>query len=111
MATYWVVNERGLVYVAEEDNMIVGFVIGELFNPWCSNELFATDYALYVIPEYRNKRVGIKLLDYFTSECSRLGAKKLITGMAINSFNIESMEKLLTRKGFNLVAKYYEKEL
>lgn len=111
MVELWINDINGLVYIAECDNTIIGFILGEIYSPWCSNDKYATDYALYVDPQYRNKRIGIKLLDYFLQQCSIKKVKKVLTGMALNNFNVESMEKLLQRKGFSLTAKYYSKDI
>ncbi|BBL57004.1 GNAT family N-acetyltransferase [Methylomonas koyamae] len=110
--TYLISKDPCMFFVYEnEKGKIVGFIAGELSEIWYGTAKFATDYALYVISDQRHKQIGYKLLMHFLSEAERLGAERIMTTMPLSNFNGDSMERLLTRKGFTLSSKTYTKEL
>lgn len=45
----------------------MGFLLGGLTYEWFSDDLFAFDYSVYVVPHKRNGRVAIKLFKHLNS--------------------------------------------
>jgi ribosomal protein S18 acetylase RimI-like enzyme len=105
-----VVNDNGILLVSTIKNRIVGFVLGEVVSSWWCDEVYSTDYALYVHSKYRHLGIGYKLLKSFNEISKAKGASKFVTGLSDVNFNVKSMEKLLHRQGFVKVATFYEKE-
>ncbi len=56
----------------EIDNKVVGFILGKIIN-----STYCEVIGFYVLPEYQNKGIGKKLLDYIKSyyklkKCTKL---------------------------------------
>lgn len=109
--TYMINKDSGMVYVATSNDKVVGFIIGEVLKNWWNDDLYTTDYALYVHSKYRNLNIGYKLIKYFVEESKLKGAKEFKTIMVDNEFNTSSMDKLLRRQGFTKNAVLYKKDL
>lgn len=108
---HFITSEEGMVYLAIEDNKIVGMIIGELITNWFNYDKYTTDYALYVHSDYRHKNYGWKLLKHFVIESKKKGAKKFVTLLPHENFSASTMDKLLIRHGFKIKASAYEKDL
>lgn len=69
-----VFNEIGhVVFVAELDNQLVGFVRGILKNDTYQSEL----KALYLLEEFQNQGIGMQLFQCLRSEFETLGAHSM----------------------------------
>jgi len=106
---YWMESESGMIYVAEKHGKVIGYIFGEIFQPWSSNDTQNIIHILYVSKKYRNSTVGIKLLDHFLEETKKRDIDNTIMCMMYSSENLEGMDKVLKKRGFAEVAKYYQR--
>lgn len=88
-----------LAKVYEVDNEIRGFVIAFVVHHFFGDDLTAADLAVYVMPEHRKGRVGIKLVQAYTEWCEKKGVKEPLLGV---SAGIDSLRigKLYEHMGY-----------
>lgn len=99
---------HGFAAVAEKNNMLVGFAIGDVFTPWYSpmTERMGTDYAIYIVPEHRNGYLAMKMIKLFEAWCWENGAQVIRPGVGTGS---EGAVKLLEHLGYKAVGKSFYK--
>lgn len=92
MLTEFVKN--GVLYVAEEDNAIQGFIMGVITpNIWLKDVYWMREVAFWVTPEYRYSTMGAKLLLQYENTCKQLMDKGVIHNFVITSLdNIGSVD-------------------
>ena len=62
--------------VAKQDNQVVGLALFYVsYSTWVGKSLYLDD--LYVLPEYRGKKVGSKLLNAFFAKARDLGCRRV----------------------------------
>jgi len=94
--SFLIANSKKIDYfVCEEDNKIVG--VGALDN----DEL----KTLYVLPEYRNRGIGSKLIEAREKRARLKGIKKLFL------YTHPSSEKFHLDNGFKIVKKFNDKAM
>ena len=85
-------------FVTEKDNQIVGFIVIEDFNEWASEI-----HVMGVLPEYRGKGIGKKLVEHVWARNKKLGKKyltvKTLDESAGDKFYSET-RKFYTAMGF-----------
>lgn len=65
--------EYGISFVAEIDNRIIGFILGDAFDTTRLSEL-----TYFVVrPEYRNYGIGKRLMDKFLEECKNRNMERV----------------------------------
>jgi len=86
-------NPTKCIYVAEEENKIIGFIVGELFDKteyWYRKiNCFAELDELYVDEEYRSKGVGAKLMTQFKNWCKEQGVDRI--SLEVSAANVPSI--------------------
>lgn len=71
-----VMLEKGKIFVAEHDGLIVGFIIGMQSSFWFAPEVTcAVELAWWVKEEHRGGRAAIKLLRAFEGWAKEIGTK------------------------------------
>jgi ribosomal protein S18 acetylase RimI-like enzyme len=74
-------NKQKCFFVAEEENKIIGFVVGELVDKtyyWYRKiNCFASLDEIFVDEAYRSKGVGTKLMTQFKNWCKEQGADRI----------------------------------
>lgn len=98
-------------YLVYADNGIpAGYLIvniqGYLFNNGC----FISQEVIYVIPEYRGTKAALLLLQKLEEVAEEEYALEIFTGVA-NNFNVEKTGRLLEKRGYENVGRYYRKIL
>jgi ribosomal protein S18 acetylase RimI-like enzyme len=68
--------------VAEQQNELVGFMVGLVCEHFFSNMTYATNIALYVTPEQRGSWAAAKLIRTFEREADARGAHEILIGAA-----------------------------
>lgn len=77
-------HQEYIVYVAEEENLLVGFVIGEIHAYNKSETLYyqgtkrAEAWDLFTNMKYRGKGIGSALLKALETECKQRGCQHII---------------------------------
>lgn len=102
---------RGLkdcfVFVEKGKGFIVGFIAPSILEP---GKLQAQEIAWWVEPEFRKTGVAIKLIKKYENEAVKRGATYI--GMAaLSSLNLEGVESILYKMGYNTYEKHYRKEI
>ncbi len=64
-------NEDNFLYYAFDNDKIIGYLFGYIINDYISISPVAKIDALYVIKEYRNKKVATKLIEEFKTWCQK----------------------------------------
>jgi GNAT superfamily N-acetyltransferase len=85
--------------VAETDDEIIGLFVGGVSPHWFSDELFASDMALYVTPSHRGSSAGVRLLKAYDKWATESGAKVINLGISTN-VNQDRTQKLYHKLGY-----------
>jgi len=85
-----VTSDTDIALVAEEAGIIMGFLLGGLTYEWFSDDLFAFDYSVYVVPHKRNGRVAIKFFKAFEQWALQKGAVAIQLSISTN-INVEKI--------------------
>ena len=76
-------NKQEVVIVAEEDNLLVGFVCVQLKKSFCYDDYMPEITEVYVKPEYRKRGVASEMITFAENYCSKnypLHKYELLTG-------------------------------
>lgn len=104
------ITDEGIVLVSENDEQIEGFVFGIITEFWFTNTKYATDMALCVGNDFRNKTVGYKLLKQFIKTAKEKGAEIISTSLNDEADNAK-YERLITRLGYQYQGRNFEMDL
>ncbi len=101
-------NTNTTIFVLEEDNEIVGAIVGLLNEMYMSQTLVATELAWFVSKEYRGKKGSLMLMTTFENWAKENGADYTCMG---DIHGITTLEKLYTKKGYSKCETTYMKEV
>ena len=76
-------NKQEVVIVAEEDDMLVGFVCVQLKKSFCYDDYMPEMTEVYVKPSYRKRGVASEMIAFAENYCSKnypLHKYELLTG-------------------------------
>ena len=76
-------NPQEVVIVAEEDNVLVGFVCVQLKKSFCYDDYMPEITEVYVMPEYRKRGIASNMILFAEEYCSKkypLHKYELLTG-------------------------------
>lgn len=73
-------SDDACAYVAESHGDVVGVFLGGLAQEWFSGEAIAFDYALFVLPEYRNSNIGKELVTAFLDWAKGCEVDRILVG-------------------------------
>ena len=76
-------NPQEVVIVAEEDNVLVGFVCVQLKKSFCYDDYMPEITEVYVMPEYRKRGIASNMILFAEKYCSKkypLHKYELLTG-------------------------------
>lgn len=100
-------NPRGFGVIAyTDDGEPVGMLCGGITDYVFSKGSVASDYAWFVLPEYRGSRTALKMLKMFKSWARENGATELYMGITTNVAK-DRTGQLLERVGFDHVGGNY----
>ena len=89
-------NKQEVVIVADENDMLVGFVCVQLKKSFCYDDYMPEITEVYVKPAYRKRGVASKMITFAESYCSKnypLHKYELLTGK--QNFVAQSVYKKL----------------
>ena len=102
-------SDNYMIYIDEEDNKVVGFVIAEFLR---DNIIKKTDELkisiLYVDKDYRCKGIGTSLINEVINNCKKLGVKYIRID---NFYKNEEANRLYGELGFNILVVERRKKL
>ena len=82
-------NEKRMVYVAEENSKIVGFVLGRLDSgyPYYDEKGFADLESLYIHPDYQGYGIATTFKNMFENWAKEKGSTKYVIGVLKENHN------------------------
>jgi GNAT superfamily N-acetyltransferase len=90
----------GGALVAEKDGMIVGMMGGFVTETWFSEDKIASDYTLYILPEYRRKgRIAVELVRAFERWAIAQGAVDIVPGTS-TEIDAEATRSFYQKMGY-----------
>ena len=102
-------NENFMVYVAEEDNKIVGFTIAEYLRGNIVKKTVEVKVAiLFVDKNYRCKGIGTSLVNQIVNDCKKNGVKYLRMDNFVNN---KEANDLYEKLGFDILVVERRKKL
>ena len=102
-------NEDYMVYVAEEDNKIVGFTIAEYLRGNIVKKTVEVKVAiLFVDKNYRCKGIGTSLVNQIVNDCKKNGVKYLRIDNFVNN---KEANDLYEKLGFDILVVERRKKL
>jgi GNAT superfamily N-acetyltransferase len=102
--------EKGILIIAIDGNTIIGVINGSVIENWFNDDVYSQDQILFVHPDYRQHRIGLKLLDAFQKKSLELGATRIVTGVSFDNFNMYKVGRMLQKRGYKLVSELYQKD-
>ncbi len=101
-------NTNATILVLEQDDDIVGAIVGLLNEMYMSQTLVATELAWFVSKEYRGKKGSLMLIKEFENWAKNNGANYICMG---DIEGIASLQNLYLRKGYKKCETTYMKEV
>ena len=100
-------GEKTLLLVASEGVKVVGVLRAELrerlfYEP--SKEGFITDF--YILPEFRRKNLGHRILDQASAELKKMGAQIIVAEVPSQN---EIAVRFYTKRGFRSLVQHFGK--
>ena len=106
-----VIMDTGLVLVAEQDETLVGVIVGALSPIWYSpGSLIASELAWWVDPQHRGSRAALQLVKAFEAWAIDSGAK-LITLSDLRIGEDYPAGPLFERLGYRVSERAHTKEI
>ena len=98
---------QGILYVAEQDNAIQGFIMGVVTpNIWLKKVLWMREVGFWVTEKYQHTTMGAKLLLAYEKQC-----KQMMQQGVIDNFVITSLDNLgevdYERRGYSKIETNY----
>jgi len=97
-------NPDFFLHVVEDEEELVGFLVGALNKTLFSTEVIATELGWYLKPEYRDGRTALKLLKNYEEWAKEQGAD-FVTMVDIDT--VQDLSALYQRRGYELTEKSY----
>jgi GNAT superfamily N-acetyltransferase len=101
--------ESFFIAYLEDAGKIVGYASVIMDKRYFSTYRYATDLGVYLIPEYRGKKVSKLLIEAAETWAKENGAKSICLGVSAG-INIEAVEQVYARFGYNKTCSLFEKE-
>lgn len=99
-------DNRLRIFTAREGDLLVGYFVTVLgFNIHYKDHLFATNDVIFLHPNYRKGRTGIKLIQ-FAEQCLKEDG---VSVLSINTKVHKPFDKLMEFLGFGLIERVYSK--
>lgn len=92
-----------LFLVAEKNSRVVGGFIGYAMPHWCSDDLVAGDFALYVAPEFRGTTTAFRMIRRYVKWAKDKGVSEEFIGLGITTgVHTDATQRLYEKSGFEL---------
>jgi GNAT superfamily N-acetyltransferase len=102
LCTELIKSPTGIALVAEQEGQLVGAFVGSVYPMWFSTELEASDYAMFVHPDYRRSAHALHMVRAFVEQAKSLGASRICIGNS-TGFEPEKVRALYEMAGFKFV--------
>lgn len=101
--------EEMCTLVAEQQGQIIGAFLGFIEEHFFTEAKVASDFILYVKPEFRGSLAGPRMLDYFTAWAKVRGVEMIEVGIS-TGVCVEKSTRLYQRLGYRPVGIVFEYE-
>lgn len=98
------IDDKAFVVVAERNGNIIGGMVGDVVQPWFSDDIMGIEHILYVHPDHRVGKLPYQLIRAWAEWCKDNGAKQIRP--IISSGNL-SANRLYQAIGFKPVGGAY----
>lgn len=95
---------------AKIDGKIVGGILGKISEQFFSGERVASDYGMFILPEYRGSLTFVKMFKAFEDWAVENKAKTIIVGHT-TGIETEKAKSLFPRLGYSLMGYIFNKEI
>ena len=85
--------------VAVKEDQVIGMMIGFISEYWFSNEKFASDLCVYIVPEYRGSSAALRLMNLYTKWAVSKPIREIRIGETTR-VNPEATAKFYKKLGF-----------
>lgn len=102
--------ERRFIAYEKRDGVIVGGFLGQINEHYFSDELVATDLAMYVVPELRKSRVFYRMFKEFEAWAKAGGATSIFLGHT-TGVDTEKAKPLFEKLGYQTIGYVFNKEI
>lgn len=92
-------NPNALVLVADDGDGLAGMLLGFVVPHFFSDALTASELVVYVDPEHRGGRTGLRLIQRFESWAAGRGAAEIVLGVS-TEVDAERTAALYERLGY-----------
>lgn len=96
--------------VEDGTHKIVGGLVGMVTDYFFSDELMASEIAVFVDPDYRNSRIAVKLVDRFRQFAVDKNCTEVCIGATTGSHG-DAYQRVLNRLGYETVGFVTKKTL
>lgn len=93
---------NGVVFLAQLDTKLIGFIAGMTQRYFFSDRQKSTDMGFYVLPEYRGSRAALRLIHAFEEWSIEKGVDDICIGQT-TAVDIEKTQKFYTHLGYKTV--------
>ena len=93
---------NGIVFLAEKDNKLIGFIAGITQKYFFSDRMKSTDMGFFVLPEYRGSSAAIRLVQAFEKWSKDQGVEDICFGQT-TAIDIEKTQRFYTHLGYKTV--------
>ena len=93
--------EHGGLFVAISDEQIIGFFAGFVMEHFLSNQTFASDAGVYVLPEHRGGSAFVRLVKAFEAWARERGASEIHLGTS-TGVQPEKTVRMYERLGYTM---------
>jgi GNAT superfamily N-acetyltransferase len=70
-------DRNGFAVIYEKNGNVIGGMVGDLVQPWFSDDLIGIDLILYIHSAYRRGKVAYQLIKAWQNWCIKNGARQL----------------------------------
>jgi GNAT superfamily N-acetyltransferase len=99
---------HGFFIVAEKDGEVIGAMLGDVFQPWYSEDKLGIDYTFWIEPEHRNGLLAVKMMKAFETWCISMGAKQIRPGIGTGD---KGAERLYSAMGYKPMGHWFLKDV
>ena len=95
---------EGFAAVSLQGDEITGVVLGDIVQPWYSEDRMGVEHVLYVRPQHQGSRAALMLVRAWMVWCFECGAKQLRPGTSAGS---AAADRLYAAMGFERTGALY----
>ena len=96
------------IFITFDDGVMTGFLVANIEPYLFRRGFLSSQEVIYVLPEYRNTRAGIMLLNHFETWSKARGVDETFVGIA-NGIEAERKLKFFERKEYERVGYFLRK--